>query len=513
MSVACADVDRDGWLDIFVANRGDTDFVRFDTPRHHGNYNVLYRNKGDLTFTDVTLSAGLIGPEIVMRDPFGDAIKFRDPETGAFTEGYDPRLVDAARNKVGDPAGQTWAALFFDHDDDGDPDLWLADDGDRLKVYRNDSTRGDVKFVSVGRAMGVDQAGAWMGFALGDYDGDADLDVFVTNIGYHPLTRPPPEVPGGDCAYAHRFEWGTCYLYLLRNDGTVEAPGVGAVPLFYNVAPATVVKPSRLMPPDSLDRSKVDSFWQMPTGLAAYDFGFGAAFFDYDNDGDQDLYWLGALIARGEGPRGMLYPGAGRLLRNIGADQFEDITVEAHLLDIVDVDYSVLDPADPRYDAKRQRIGKEFHENGKGLAKGDLDGDGYEDLIGTNSKGESFANGARVTDQPGPLFVWMNPGGDNRSLTFRLRGRMAVDGTGSNADAVGARVYVVARTDGATARTQVQEVLASSTFLSMNSLDLTFGLGAASQADEIAIRWPSGRRQVLRDVPVGQTIVITEPPE
>ena len=52
-SVACADVDGDGWLDIYVGNRADFDFVRFDVPAHHGNYNVLYMNNGDLTFTEV----------------------------------------------------------------------------------------------------------------------------------------------------------------------------------------------------------------------------------------------------------------------------------------------------------------------------------------------------------------------------------------------------------------------------------------------------------------------------
>ena len=509
-SVACADVDGDGWLDIYVANRADFDFIRFDVPQHPGNYNVLYHNTGDLTFTEVAEQAGVQGSQIVMRAPDGRAMVFEDPDTGARYEGYDPGLRDLLLNQVGDPTAPAWAILFFDYDDDGDPDLWVADDGDRLKVYRNDSSPGDIKFTSVGWAMGIDKSGEWMGFALGDYDGDEDLDIFITNIGFHPLTRRPPPKPGADCAYTQQFEWGTCHHFLLRNDGVIEVPGVGTVGLFPDVAPSTVVKPSRVMPPAALDPSNIHPSWAVPTGLAAYDFGFGTAFFDYENDGDQDLYWLGSLISRGEGPGGMLFPGAGRMLLGDGRGYFEDITVESHLLDIQDVDYSILDPNDPSFDAKGQRIGPEFHENGKGLAKGDLNGDGFVDLIATNSSGDLKDNG-RVRFVKGPLFVWMNPGGNSHWITLRLRGRMAIDGTGSNADAIGARVYLKAKVTGDGSTTQVQELLGSSTYLSMNGLDLNFGLGKAKRVDEITVLWPSGVKQVLKDMRADQVVRIEEP--
>ncbi|MCH8229192.1 MAG: VCBS repeat-containing protein, partial [Chloroflexi bacterium] len=188
-SIACGDVDGDGWLDIYVGNRADVDFVRFDTPAHSGNFNLMYRNNGDLTFTDITIESGLLGPEIVMRDSDGFPITF-PIQGGEFEiEGFDPSIVDDNGNPVGDPTGQTWATLFFDHDDDGDLDLWVADDGDRLKVYRNDTINGRIEFRNIAHEMSVDQSGAWMGFALGDFDGDADLDIFVTNIGFNSLVR------------------------------------------------------------------------------------------------------------------------------------------------------------------------------------------------------------------------------------------------------------------------------------------------------------------------------------
>ena len=507
-AVACADVDGDGWLDIYTGNHGDMEFVRFDHPAHHGHYNDLFMNNGDMTFTDVSEQAGVAGGQIVMRSPDGEPITFGSPSSGAMYEGYDPDLRDAAGNRVGDASGQTWGVLFYDYDDDGDPDLWVADDGDRLKVYRNESSPGSVRFVPVARRMGLDKSGAWMSFALGDYDGDVDLDVFVTNVGFHPLLRLPP-YPGGDCAYGHRFVWGTCSHFLLRND--MGETGLSDLGSYVDVAPSTRVRPSRLMPPASLNPSNILLTWQPLTGLAAYDLGFGVTFFDMENDGDQDLYWLGSLIARGEGPRGQYYQSAGRMLRGDGKGSFEDITVEAGLLDIQDVDYSVLDPDAPSFDAERQRIAPQFHENGKGLAKCDINGDGSVDLVGTNSSGELFEKTGRIGFAPGPLFVWMNGNQGNHWIALRLQGRMAVDGTGSNADGLGARVYV--RTTGPDGRlkTQVSELTASGTFLSMSCLDLHFGLAESDNVDEIEIRWPSGVVQTLTDVAADQVLSITEP--
>lgn len=60
-------------------------------------------------------------------------------------------------------------------------------------------------------------------------------------------------------------------------------------------------------------------------------------------------------------------------------------------------------------------------------------------------------------------------------------------------------------------RIQVQEVHAGSSYLSMDSIDLEFGVGTAQVVDEITVLWPSGRRQVLKDLSVDQVVMITEP--
>ncbi|MDA1280977.1 MAG: ASPIC/UnbV domain-containing protein [Chloroflexi bacterium] len=196
---------------------------------------------------------------------------------------------------------------------------------------------------------------------------------------------------------------------------------------------------------------------------------------------------------------------------NNGDATFRDVTVEAHLIDSLDVDYTFTGPNQPGFDRKKQRIGPEFHENGKGLARGDLNGDGFADLIGTNSSGEKF-NSAGSTDLvAGPLMVWINSGGTNKWITLRLKGRQSIDGTGSNSDGIGARVWITTDDGTAQQRRQVQDVLGSSTFLSMNSLDLTFGLGAASTVNAIEILWPSGRTQILENITANQVVEIVEP--
>tara|TARA_B100000029_G_C17580384_1_gene959464 strand:- start:317 stop:2446 length:2130 start_codon:yes stop_codon:yes gene_type:complete len=507
ISVSCGDVNNDGWVDIFVGNRADQDYIAFNNPRHHGHYNVLYKNNSDLTFTDITEKSGLKGPNILMRMPHGEPIKWFDEESQRWNEGYDPNFKDINEEKIGDPTGQTLAAVFWDHDLDSDIDLWISDDGDRLKVYRNDSDLNNIKFTLITRELGIDKVGAWMGFSIGDIDSDADLDVFVTNIGFHPLTRTPPEIPGGDCAYGHIFNWGTCFHYLLRNDSTQDETNQVFNSAFNNISDSIIITPDKYLPTEGLNIINILEDWQIPKGLDAYEFGFGSALFDYENDGDIDLYWLGSMGGRGEGPGGLRYPGPGRMFLNL-EENFEDITTKSHLLDIDDVNYELVDASDENIDLESNRIGIKFHENGKGLAKGDLNNDGYIDLIATNSNGYIFKNGTGEMNG-GPLFLWINGGGNNNWISLRLKGRMSIDGTGSNSDAIGSIITIKYLNEGEKI-TQIKQVTSGESFISANSLDVNFGLGKSTEIDELLITWPNGNSQIFENVKVNQILEITE---
>ncbi len=179
--VAWADIDGDADLDLFVTN-----YLEFDLdlipPEHAqamqrredpiamlpyvfpGQANVLYRNDGDGTFTDITQQAGLVAPD-----------------------------------------GKSLAATFFDQDGDGLLDLYVANDTTPNTFWRN---LGDGTFEEVSLFVGLDDPRGGMGIALDDMDHDGDLDVFTTYWQLEPngLYRNNAIHPGTERRIVPRFE-------------------------------------------------------------------------------------------------------------------------------------------------------------------------------------------------------------------------------------------------------------------------------------------------------------------
>ena len=146
-SLAAADYDRDGLLDLYVCGYAQDDggasigaanerFVYHDA--RNGAPNSLFRNDGELAFHDVTASSGL------------DQNNLR----------------------------WSFAAAWEDYDEDGDPDLYVANDYGRNNLYRNDNG----KFVDVADSAGVEDVGGGMSAAWGDYDRDGRMDIYVANM-------------------------------------------------------------------------------------------------------------------------------------------------------------------------------------------------------------------------------------------------------------------------------------------------------------------------------------------
>jgi hypothetical protein len=236
------DYDADGDLDLWVANDDVLAASSF----------TLYRQDPGPLFTDVTVQAGVFKPPIILQDPHhwaglcaGDVDRdgyldvftaqwpgpghlFLNTGAGGFTDVSDASGVAVVRN--------AHQCAMEDFDGDGWTDIYVAIDFAANILWHN---QGDGTFVDVAPAAGLDNAMNDMGVALGDFDGDDDFDVYVTNIFL-------PDHPDGP---RHNV--------LLRNDST------GGVLDFAEISEAMGVE---------------QGHW-----------GWGASFLDGDNDGDLDL--------------------------------------------------------------------------------------------------------------------------------------------------------------------------------------------------------------------------------
>ncbi|NOX57906.1 MAG: VCBS repeat-containing protein, partial [Planctomycetes bacterium] len=174
------DYDLDGDADLYLS--GD----RCDL---HGQPNRLYRNDGG-TFTDISVGSGAdvciasmgVGIGDLNQDGWPDLYCTDDPPDNAMlvNQGGNGTFVDeaiasgTASNAIG------WAAIFFDYDNDGVDDLYVCNNSDANRLYDND---GVWPIPNVAAALNVDDSGQSFGAAVGDIDGDGDLDLLVPDNG------------------------------------------------------------------------------------------------------------------------------------------------------------------------------------------------------------------------------------------------------------------------------------------------------------------------------------------
>ena len=250
LGAATADIDNDGDSDLYVTNNGD---------------NTLYLNNGDGTFTDITDAAGVISPFRSTTCAFADIDSDGYVDLYVGTAHWFYGFNDLYRNngdltftniseQTGTGAGYSWSVAFCDYDNDGDQDIFTANDQGISKedevnpvmLFRND---GNLNFTNVTSEAGLSATGLWMGLAFSDYDFDGDFDLFATNVG---TSREDIDFPD------------TRYHAFYRNNGNGT---------FTNVAEEL--------------------------GLARWEFGWGTVFTDFDNDGDSDLYYVGNFPTMG----------------------------------------------------------------------------------------------------------------------------------------------------------------------------------------------------------------------
>ena len=377
------DYDRDGYLDLFVANYVDLDLEKTPKPGSGSfcvwkeipvmcgprglplAHNVLYHNNGDGTFTDVSDRAGILKP--------------------------------GGRYSLG--------VATADFDNDGWPDIYVACDMTPSLLYRNkhDGTFEE-RGVEAGVAYNFDGAlQAGMGVAIGDFDGDGRLDIAKTNF-------------SGDLTSLYHNDDGRFFTDVSRD-----------------------------------------------AGLAARQFlGWGIVFLDVDDDGWPDLVLANGHVYPEVETRavGDKYMEPTLLFRNLGNSRFSDVTA------LAGPGFGALRPA-------------------RGMATGDLDGDGRPEIVVVNM---NTTPSLLKNRKHGGNFI-----------------NVGVIGTKSNRSGIGARVSVAAG-----GRTQIGEVMSGGSFYSQNSLVLHFGLGNAASVDELVIRWPSGTTQTWKKVGVNQKVIGAE---
>ncbi|HCL32018.1 MAG TPA: hypothetical protein DIC52_26785 [Candidatus Latescibacteria bacterium] len=296
-----ADVDRDGDLDLYVANYmdfrvdGAMQCFRDQAPEYcgpntyPGQSGVLYRNDGDLQFTDITDEAGL-------------------------------------RND----SGRQLAAVFGDVDDDGDPDLFVANDKQPNFLFLND---GAGRFEESGAIAGVAYneegvAESAMGADIGDVDNDGLLDIIVATFQWLPNTLYRNEGGGffGDVTYAVGLGAPSVpYLGMTAafldydNDGFLDV-FVSNGHLDSNVEefdPSTTYEQSNQLFRNRGDGTFVETTASSGPGLLVERVSHGAVFGDIDNDGDTDIF-----VSDSASPRCSL-------LRNDGGNRKHYLTITA----------------------------------------------------------------------------------------------------------------------------------------------------------------------------------------
>lgn len=507
--VAVFDYNNDGLLDIYFANgalipdqqRSELTLDSLDKSGPSFS-NRLYRNNGDLTFTDVTKQAGVGGLGYSMGIACGDYDNdgdvdmyvtgvdhnqlFRNNGDGTFSDATAEAGVAAIHPKL----GKTWAitAGWFDYDNDGDLDLFIGNylkwsfqlnpvctltarrvtaychpkwfDGTPNMLYRNN---GKGTFTDVSEQSGLaEHVGKAMGIAFGDYDGDGFPDIFVSNDTMQ------------NFLFHNRRNGTFSEESLFAGVGFVEsgAPIAGMGAHFQDID--NDGRPDIYQ--TAMFRDTFPLFWNLDgtqfadhtdaAGLAVLTYGYtayGLGVFDFDSDGLKDLFAAcGAILDNAEEVEGMPFRMPDLVFRNDGDRTFTDV-------------------------GKTAGAGVQDAKAHRGAAFGDLDNDGRIDVVVTalNSKPEILLN--KSTNQ-------------NHWLLIEL------EGTSSNRDGLGAQIKV----EPETGPVQYNQATTAVGYNSSSDKRVHFGLGDSTTVKRIEIRWPKGTKQVLENVKANQILHVRE---
>ena len=308
------DYDNDGWLDLFVANDAGAPPGQVSSDPQTVS-NLLYRNLGDGTFADVSVAADIDQMPLPEADQTTGGLSAGDINNDGYLDIYvacwqnmnalylndgDGTFTQISQPALVSEPNYSWQPVFYDIDRDGWTDLLLNMDFTANHLYRN---LGNNTFSDVAGPAGFDNAFNEMGMTLGDYDNDGDMDVLATNIElpyadpnnqikYTILLRNDSTTSGlafterAQSAGVDRTGWGWgCTWFDANNDGYLD---LGVTNGMDNLQSSPFISdPSRffLNQADGTFAELSDT-----VGFSSTRSGRGLIAFDYDADGDLDLY-------------------------------------------------------------------------------------------------------------------------------------------------------------------------------------------------------------------------------
>lgn len=476
---AAIDYDADGWIDIFLVNGTTLDGF----PTGHEPTNHLYRNRGNGTFEDVTMRAGLAasgwgqaacvgdydndGRDDLFVTYWGQNRLYRNAGGGTFDE------VTSRAGLVHERRRWSTGCAFLDYDRDGRLDLMAANyidldlattplpssglcrykglavacgppglPGGRNVLYHN---RGDGTFADVSAKSGITRAmGTYgLGVATLDFDRDGWVDVYVANDSN-------PSALYRNNRDGTFTDIGTRAGCAYSQDGKAQA-GMGlAIGDYDRSGTMDVFKTNFAGDTSTLYANTGDGLCEDRTftsgiGVNTRWLGWGVGFLDLDSDGWLDLFLVNGHVypevAALETEAGYAQPKV--VYRNLRNGRFADVSAQ--------LGPPVTTP-----------------KAGRGAVFADFDNDGDVDVLVNN-----------MHDTP-DLFR-LDQSGERHWVSVKLAGSQ------SNRSAIGALVRLVTA-DGE----QRQEVRGGGSYYSQNDLRVHFGLGAARAVDRIVVRWPNG---------------------
>jgi hypothetical protein len=494
--IALFDYNNDGLLDIFFTNGAAIPSLEKSDPSYS---NRLFRNNGDGTFTDVTEKAGLAGIGYLMGVAAGDYDNdgfvdlyitgvnrnqlFHNNGDGTFTDLTEKAGVSGVIPKY----GKAWGANagWLDYNNDGLLDLFVANYlnydmktathcmqagipaycspvgflGTPNILYRNN---GDGTFTDVSETSHISQyIGKAMGLSFAHYDNDPFTDIFVSNDTFQNYlfhnngngTFTEVGITAGVAynAFGNVVAGMGTDFRDLDNDGR---PDIFQTAMFGEGFPIY----KNLGDGQFQDVTATSGMAAMTSRLTAW----GAGEYDFDNDGYKDLFTANADIldnAMEVGHRPFALPNG--LYRNKGNLTFEDLSSKAGT--------SFSAPAAHR-----------------GAAFGDLNNDGKIDIV--------------VTVLNGPPKILMNHTKNNNHWII-----LNLVGVRSNRDGLGTKVKIATGLG-----SQYNEATTTVGYNSSSDKRVHFGLGSAGVIDSIELSWPSGIKQVLKNVKPDQILTVTE---